>query len=99
MTLFLVDKMRTIPIRNKQPDFSFKSSIKGELFEFRLVWNVKANLWMISVGDNQGWIFQGIPLVAGINYFNYCGFDRMPDSVLFVVETPDFDTLRELTIS
>jgi hypothetical protein len=82
-------------IGEKSPNFTFKASVNGDVFDFGLMWNTRSNLWMISLGDINGWIYENIPLVAGIDYFNYIGLDRCPKSAsLFVVATPDYDTLN-----
>ena len=83
----------------KTANFSFKASVKGDVYDFRLIFNVFSNLWMFSIGDINGWIFQNIPLVAGIDYFNYVGVDRMPkEASLFVSKTPDYETLDKLVV-
>lgn len=85
-----------ITINNKTPNFSFKVTVQGDVYDFRLMWNVRSNKWMLSIGDVDGWIFENLSLVAGIDYFNFVGLERMPSNAsLFVVSTPDYDTLGE----
>lgn len=65
------------------------------MYEIGLHWNVISEKWIISISDADGMIYQGIPLVAGIDYFNYVALDRMPSASLFVGKTPDYDELGE----
>jgi len=44
----------------------FKTVLENETFDFRCRWNATAGRWMLSVGDEAGWIVEGIPMVLGV---------------------------------
>ena len=87
--------MKRIVITNKSANFSFRISVTGIVYEIGLSWNVIANKWFISLNDAEGIIYQGVPLVAGIDYFNYIAIEKMPDAIMFVSQTPTFESLGE----
>jgi hypothetical protein len=87
-------KIYDIDLSNKTPNFSFRVSVVGVVYRIDLQWNVKANLWFISLASPLETLYEGIPLVAGINYFGYVNLPKMPENAtLFVVKTPDYDML------
>ena len=87
--------MKKITITNKSANFSFRIAVDNSVYEIGLQWNVYANKWFISLDDAEGVIYQGVPLVAGIDFFNYIAIEKMPDAIMFVSSTPTYETLGE----
>lgn len=83
-----------IDLSNKSANFSFRVSVNSVVYRIGLAWNVRANKWFISLASPTETLYEGIPLVAGINYFGYVNIPKMPqNATMFVVKTPDYDTL------
>jgi len=85
-----------IDLSRKTANFSFRVSVESIVYRIGLNWNVRDNLWHISLSNPDEDLYNGIPLVAGIDYFNYVNVSKMPEnSTMFVTATPDYDQLGD----
>ena len=60
--------MRIVEIPVRPIDQTFRISLSGKTYVFRLMWNVAATAWMLDIGNFSGTpILSGIPLITGVD--------------------------------
>lgn len=60
--------MKIVEIPVRPIDQTFRISLSGKTYSFRLMWNASFNAWILDIADsNSVSILSGIPLVTGLD--------------------------------
>jgi len=73
-----------IPFNTSLPDQQLSVDLGDTTFIFRIKWNTTAQLWFLSMFDDESRaIFEGLAFVNGLNFFEAITDARIPVGVLF----------------
>lgn len=70
-----------IPIDNTEVNQRFQIVLKEQEYHFEIRYNNRLDRWVLAISDkDNNYIFQGLTIVLGIDYFSLINDARLPEN-------------------
>lgn len=80
----MTDQVLLAPQRSDRPSFRWRTRLEGSFYNLRLVWNSRAQRWLLDISDAVGLpIATGIGIVTGVDMLRPFADSRLPGGQLF----------------